>query len=299
MLRTALLSTCATIITISKLPANALAFQVRPDTGISSRRILLQNVLQAPATAATATATLILQNEASPTNANAAETIGKDPNCNDASCLGIWDGLFADCPHGKINMSAGAGCASSQDDTPGVFAEPWDYSEAPNDSLDYNDQMRLLIPAIKLVCSKRGDQVQIMQQQGRYLRVLFKDGKNEELSSGEFYFTENDSTVQFRVGALNPSLSLMSSSTRNLERCEMIRKQLRYTKIPVLRNRKRALFFVESDFDSFGPGSASLGPPAEMTTGELEGRQDVDPRLKIDALQNFPVGGTVGGRPSR
>lgn len=294
MLQTALLSTCATIITVSILAANALAFQVRPDTGIS-RRILLQNVLQAPATAATAT--LILQTEASP--ANAAETIGKDPNCNDASCLGIWDGLFADCPHGKINMSAGAGCASSQDDTPGVFAEPWDYSEAPNDSLDYNDQMRLLIPAIKLVCSKRGDQVQIMQQQGRYLRVLFKDGKTEELSSGEFYFTENDSTVQFRVGALNPSLSLMSSSTRNLERCEMIRKQLRYTKLPVLRNRKRALFFVESDFDSFGPGSASLGPPAEMTTGELEGRQDVDPRLKIDALQNFPVGGTVGGRPSR
>ena len=294
MLQTALLSTCVTIITVSILAANALAFQVRPDTGIS-RRILLQNVLQSPATAATAT--LILQTEASP--ANAAETIGKDPNCNDASCLGIWDGLFADCPHGKINMSAGAGCASSQDDTPGVFAEPWDYSEAPNDSLDYNDQMRLLIPAIKLVCSKRGDQVQIMQQQGRYLRVLFKDGKTEELSSGEFYFTENDSTVQFRVGALNPSLSLMSSSTRNLERCEMIRKQLRYTKLPVLRNRKRALFFVESDFDSFGPGSASLGPPAEMTTGELEGRQDVDPRLKIDALQNFPVGGTVGGRPSR
>jgi len=54
----------------------------------------------------------------------AAETVGKDPNCNDASCLGVWDGLLADCPHGKIVMNSGAGCASSQDDTPGVFAEP-------------------------------------------------------------------------------------------------------------------------------------------------------------------------------
>jgi hypothetical protein len=259
------------------------------ETGVS-RRTFLQSI---PALIGSSVAFFI---QLPPTSSNAAETIGKDQNCNEASCLGIWDGLLADCPHGKVVMNSGSGCASSQDDTPGVFAEPWDYSEA--NSLDYNDQMRVLLPAIQLVCSKRGDQVQVIQQEARYLRVLFKDGKTGEESSGEFYFTESDSTVQFRVGSLNPSSSsLISSSTKNLERCEMIRKQLRYTKLPVLRNRKRALFFAESDFDSFGPGSASLGPPAEMTTGELEGRQDVDPRLKIDALQNFPFGGTIGGRP--
>lgn len=173
----------------------------------------------------------------------------------------------------------------------------WDYSDAPTSSLDYNDQMRLLIPAIKLVCSRRGDQVEILYQEGRYLRVLFADGKTGERSYGEFYFTENDSTVQFRVGAAASSPKLLSTSTKNLERCEMIRKELRFTKIPVLRNRKRLLFFAETDFDSFGPGSASLGSPAEMTTGELEGRQDVDPRMKIDALQNFPIKGVMGGRP--
>ena len=53
--------------------------------------------------------------------AAAAETIGKDPECNDRSCLGVWDGLLADCPHG---MKGGAGCTSSQDDTPGIFSEP-------------------------------------------------------------------------------------------------------------------------------------------------------------------------------
>lgn len=52
-----------------------------------------------------------------------AETIGKDLNCNSKNCLGVWDGLLADCPHGD-RIAVGAGCVSSQDDTPGTFAEP-------------------------------------------------------------------------------------------------------------------------------------------------------------------------------
>jgi len=211
----------------------------------------------------------------------AAETVGKDPDCNDSSCLGVWDGLLADCPHS--NMRQGAGCTSSQDDTPGIFSEPWDYSESS--SLDWQDQMKLLVPTIQLTSSKRKDQVQILLQDGRYLRVLFTDARSGEESIGEFYFTPNDTTVQFRVGANEgPTLS----SLRNIERCEMIRKEMGYLKLPVLRNRRRSLFFGESDLDTFGPGSGSLGPPAEMTTGELEGRQDVDPRKKLDLLQYFP-----------
>jgi len=139
--------------------------------------------------------------------------------------------------------------------------------------------------------------VKVIQKEGRYLRILFTDGKTGERSNGEFYFTPNDTTVQFRVGTINPGKSIASSSTKNLERCELIRKELRFLKVPVLRNRKRLLFFAESDYDSFGPGSAALGPPAEMTTGELEGRgsDDVDPKMKIDVLQNFPL----TSRPSR
>lgn len=76
---------------------------------------------------------------------------------------------------------------------------------------------------------------------------------------------------------------------RNLDRAELFRKELRYQKLPVLRNRQRTLFFVESEWDTFGPGSAALGPPAEMRTGELEGRADVDLRLKTDWIQQqFP-----------
>jgi len=215
----------------------------------------------------------------------AAETVGKDPNCNDSSCLGVWDGLLADCPHGVLKGNAG--CSSSQDDTPGIFSEPWDYSEA--NSLDWREQMKVLIPTIQLVSSRRGDQVNIVLRDGRYLRVFYTDGKTGERSIGEYYFTPNDATVQFRVGTTSQTQGLLSSSLRNMERNEMIRKEMRYQKLPVLRNRKRTLYFGESELDTFGPGSASLGPPAEMTTGELNGRQDVDPKLRIDLLEGFPL----------
>lgn len=139
--------------------------------------------------------------------------------------------------------------------------------------------MRLLIPAIQLVSSRKGDKTIILKQSGRYARFLFTDGKTGEESLGEFYFTPNDTTVQFRVGTLN-NRGPVTQSMRNLERCELIRKELRYQKIPVLRNRKRALFFVESDFDSFGP---SLGAAGE----------DVDAKMEIDdypteLIQTFP-----------
>lgn len=203
------------------------------------RRRFVFNVLASSASVLVGTTTVV----------HASETVGKDENCQDASCLGVWDGLLADCPHGKLDMQSGAGCVSSQDDTPGIFAEPWDYSEAPNDSLSYEDQLRLLKPSIELVCSKRGDALQYLVENGRYLRVIFTDNKTKEKSVGEFYFTPNDSTVQFRIGTLTPgggSAGLISASLKNMERAEMIRKQCRYTKIPVLRNRRRSFIFGES-----------------------------------------------------
>lgn len=246
--------------------------------------------------------------------ANAAETIGKDESCNDASCLGVWDGLLADCPHDKrisssslFNSGAGAGCVSSQDDTPGIFAEPWDYSESiplasstttsssavasSSSSVDnnsdveqiYKHQMDLLILALETTSRQHDDDMQILYQKGRYIRVLFTDGLSGEKSVGEFYFTPQDTTVQFRIGSTTASPSSSSSmrgvanmfgtrSLPNMERSERLRKALRYLKVPVLRNRQRALFFVESELDSFGPGSAALGPPEEMSPGELIGR---------------------------
>ena len=55
------------------------------------------------------------------------------------------------------------------------------------------------------------------------MRVLFKDGKTSEKSIGEFYFTPDDTTVQFRLAS---SADSSLTSYRNMERAEMIRKQL-------------------------------------------------------------------------
>jgi hypothetical protein len=45
------------------------------------------------------------------------ETVGKDPDCNESTCLGVWDGILADCPHSNAassNPSNTASCVSSQ-----------------------------------------------------------------------------------------------------------------------------------------------------------------------------------------
>jgi hypothetical protein len=155
------------------------------------------------------------------------------------------------------------------------FCQRWDYSEASN--LDWVYQQSRLLPALEAVCSKRKDQLRIILQKGRYLRVFIRDGKSSELSVGEFYFTPQDTTVQFRLSSTaSSSTSWIPSggggSLRNIDRAEEIRQQLGYTKIPVLRNRQRTLWFGESDWDTFGPsGSEAVlgGPIEEMSTSSL------------------------------
>ncbi|KAL3915523.1 MAG: hypothetical protein SGILL_005610, partial [Bacillariaceae sp.] len=181
-----------------------------------------------------------------------------------------------------------------QDDAPGIFSEPWDYSDADSKvSLDdYEYQIRLIRSTVELVAGKRGDRAELLLQKDRYLRMLLVDGKSGEKSACEFYITPNDTTIQYRLGSLEPGNNMLkASSLRNIERSEMIRKELRYLKIPVLRNRKRSLVFFESDFDKFGPGSASLGPPEDLQSKEIDGGRlsdNVDPKLKIDFTQQFP-----------
>ena len=156
--------------------------------------------------------------------------------------------------------------------------------------MDWEFQQKRLLSAIESASLRRNEHVRIVFQQGRYTRVLFEDAKTAEQSIGEFYFTPNDTTVQFRIASSpSPRNGPSMLSLRSMDRSDLIRRELGYLKLPVLRNRRRALFFVESDLDSFGPGSASLGAPAEMKTGELEGiDRDVDPKINIDLVQQFP-----------
>lgn len=168
----------------------------------------------------------------------------------------------------------------------------WDYSDAPSSNFDLESQMNLLVSAIQLVSSRRGDKVTILVRDSSYLRVLFQDGKSNEKSVGEFYFTENDTTVQYRLASLGNSgggsLSILSGGIRNMERSELIRKELKYLKVPVIRNRQRTLLFFESDLDTFGPGSAALGSPAGLSAQDFDSDR-MYPKFKLDATQQFPM----------
>ena len=166
-----------------------------------------------------------------------------------------------------------------------LIGKSWDYADT--DSLEWEVQMSRLVPALERVTAERGDALTIAMQQGRYLRVEITDGKTREVSTGEFYFTPSDTTVQFRMAGLSGGSGAALASQRNMDRAEAIRKDLGFLKLPVLRNRKRTLLFVESDLDTFGPGSASLGPPSEMNNGRVDDT-DADRSLTIDLLQNFP-----------
>jgi hypothetical protein len=212
------------------------------------------------------------------TLAVAAETIVKDPQCNDAGCYGAWDGLLANCPSPSI-VGRGAGCVSSQDDTPGVFDEPWDYSDLDPDTWSHQEER--LRQAILRVSERQGDTVRFLVQEDRYLRVVWTDGTSGETSVGEFYWTPNDTTVQFRLASLSTTpMSNPWLSTSNQKRAEQLRQALSYTKVPVLRNRKRTLLFFESEWDTFGPGSGALGSPAELPAREWERpSQSLNPRL--------------------
>ena len=92
--------------------------------------------------------------------------------------------------------------------------------------------------------------------------------------------------MQFRIAAEEAG---GGGAVKNIDQAESIRKELRFMKLPVMRNRQRVFFFGESPFDTFGPGSASLGPPVEMAAGDMEGWDEPDPKVPLDFLPS-PVG---------
>lgn len=97
---------------------NSAAYKLTTSLNAIARRDALVGVLSTAAAVLTPSST-----------SWAAETIGKEDGCKDSQCIGVWDGLLADCPHENLSGSAkllktGAGCVCSQDDTPGIFSEP-------------------------------------------------------------------------------------------------------------------------------------------------------------------------------
>ncbi len=174
-----------------------------------------------------------------------------DPQNSTPYCIGVIDGLLADCPTNK--------CVSTQDDRPAVFANPWtwDYHLPDDTGAPILDRLR---SAIEL----RADYSVTLDYDPPYARFSFGDG-----TEVEFYKTPSDDTMQFRSNG-------PGGNGRQRRRLEEIRIAMGMENLPVLRNRKRRLLFVESPLDDFGPATGR-DPTYDIEAGTSGWVKDYDP----------------------
>ena len=116
----------------------------------------------------------------------------------------------------------------------------------------------------------------------RYIRAEVIDKSNTYEDDLEFYFTPNDSTIQYR-SLRRKGYDILGLENKN--RIEKMRLALRFLNIPILRNRRRVLFFVESPLDSFGPPTIMFDKLLDNVSGEMEFKNgvigDLDPLSPI------------------
>ena len=86
---------------------------------------------------------------------------------------------------------------------------------------------------------------QIIELEPGFIRASFSLSKlvgQPTYDLVEFFFTPNDVTVQFRAERIGSGKDF----GENKKRLEKMRLQLGWQKIPILRNRRRALLVIES-----------------------------------------------------
>eukprot|EP00850_Spirogloea_muscicola_P012699 SM000083S22746 [mRNA] locus=s83:186109:190246:- [translate_table: standard] len=93
----------------------------------------------------------------------------------------------------------------------------------------------------------------VREEGDRYVYATFGDsGGGAAVDDVEFLFSDPsaDATVNLRASSRGPG---RSDGGRNARRLEELRAALGWEQVPVLRNRTRRLFFIESPWDTFGP----------------------------------------------
>ena len=163
-------------------------------------------------------------------------------------------GLFGLC----TDVSLLSSCVSSQDDRPAFFMSPWCYEGG------YQLAKTRLLEKVLEIPGASITNVRTMNTD-RFVAVEFSDEKRGTIDDAEFFFTPNDNTVQFR--------SIRRGNTYdfgvNRRRIENLRIALRFDSVPVLRNRRRILLFIESPFDTFGPATIELEKRIDEISGDM------------------------------
>jgi uncharacterized protein (DUF1499 family) len=160
------------------------------------------------------------------------------------------EGLLQVCP-----SNAFSGCTSSQDDRPSFFLAPWSYD---------GGYELARIKLLSHISAMTGANIIEQDQQSRYVRVEFTN-KDASVDDTEFYFTPGDCTIQFRS---NRRGNVVSDLGVNRRRIENIRISLKLDSVPVLRNRRRKLIFVESPLDDFGPPTIMFDKVIDGVSGD-------------------------------
>ncbi|KAH7289262.1 hypothetical protein KP509_31G067000 [Ceratopteris richardii] len=149
-----------------------------------------------------------------------------------ATCLGVVDETLGTC-------GGAQNCVSTFDDRPAFFIAPWEFP----------GKLTAAFENVKLVLIQEGGD--IVEQSDRYMHVIFTDddGTIDDL---ELLFSDpsEDAIVNIRSASRKVS---QGDNGRNKKRLEKVRGTLMWEEVPILRNRNRKLFFLESPWDTFGP----------------------------------------------
>ena len=153
-------------------------------------------------------------------------------------------------------------CDGPSDDRPQVWDNPW-VTEGTLDA-DFG--------ALRRVVQRLGGRV-VASDNERNLRAEFEEPglAGPTMDDVEFFFTPDDVLVQFRAARRGGAADFGA----NRKRLERARIALGWEKVPVLRNRRRALVVAESPFDSFGPATSDremngYAMPAEKLYGDTD-----------------------------
>ncbi|KAG0590576.1 hypothetical protein M758_1G100300 [Ceratodon purpureus] len=149
-----------------------------------------------------------------------------------STCIGVVDDTLGSC-------SATTNCVSSFDDRPKFFVAPWEFPGG----------LKAAVSNLQEALVRSG--ATIKEKSERYIYAVFtgEDGVSDDV---EFLFSDPsvDATVNVRSASRATDYK---DSGRNGKRLETLRMDLGWEQVPILRNRQRRLFFIESPWDTFGP----------------------------------------------
>ncbi|CAK9194348.1 unnamed protein product [Sphagnum troendelagicum] len=149
-----------------------------------------------------------------------------------ATCIGVVDDTLGSC-------NATRNCVSSFDDRAMFFVAPWEFP----------GKLEVAMEKLNSVLTQSG--ASITEQSERYIHAVFTT-ENGERDDVEFLFSAPSVDATVNIRAASRTINYQDGG-RNRNRLEQLRMSLTWQQVPILRNRQRRLFFIESPWDTFGP----------------------------------------------